>query len=128
MTEYNQLVEYIVGISPLVLAHVVIPPISYLIGCEAISGNEGKILQQIYHCVERINPSLLKFSYIQSLMFNAQQFGVDGNHHRMLTYMFVHGDYSHLISNLLSIAQLGYPVYITVRIVSSSFVVNIILK
>jgi membrane associated rhomboid family serine protease len=95
---------FLAAASPLVLAQLMIPPLSYFIG----ERSDLPFLDLIYRLLTP--PEFFNLKYLHSLMFNPQD--LEGDRiYTILSYMFVHGDYSHLFNNLQSFVINGYPVY-----------------
>jgi membrane associated rhomboid family serine protease len=96
--------SYLMAVSPLVIAQLAIPPLSYFIGERA----DIPFLDELYR---HLTPSkLFNFKYLRSLMFDAQDLKGD-KIYTILSYMFVHADYDHLLNNLWALVSVSYPVY-----------------
>jgi membrane associated rhomboid family serine protease len=103
--------DYLFAFSPLVLAHVVVPPISRVRGFrqnELTDESLKKLFQIVY---KYITPSeLWNYKNIKSLMLDPDKLGGE-RIITLLTYMFIHGDYHHLLGNLFSLFFCGSRVH-----------------
>lgn len=119
MPAEDKVLGYALALLPIIGAHVCIPPISYLRGKEPPPISLQELFYFIYENVKVVNPGLMSYNYVVKLLFNNTLIGIEGNEYKCLTYMFVHSDYSHLLNNLFSAINLGFPIY---EEVSSKFV------
>mmetsp|Transcript_597 Transcript_597/g.997 ORF Transcript_597/g.997 Transcript_597/m.997 type:complete len:275 (+) Transcript_597:74-898(+) len=97
--------DYLVSISPLVCAHVALPPLSYF---------SGQICryQEIFDFIYmNITPKMcIDPSFVRSLMLDHKNVKVD-QQWKWLSYMFVHSSYQHLLMNLRALCFSGFSVY-----------------
>lgn len=97
--------EYGLAILPLVSAHLLVPPLSYFLGERLnLSPALMEVLDEYY---------MRRFSYarVRELMLDQSSSATDSEPLCWITYMFVHGDYKHLLNNLQSLVSVGLPVY-----------------
>jgi len=102
---------YALALLPIIGAHICIPPVSYLKGKENPPAALDALFLVVYDLVKEVNPGLMSYNYVMQLLFNSTVLKSDGNEYRLLTYMFVHADYTHLLNNLASAINLGFPIY-----------------
>ena len=101
--EFEKICEYCAAIYPIVIGHLLIPPLSYLRGTETIPN-------EIFLYIYEIIPDVFKdINFVISLLFDNDE--NKRQMHQWITHMFVHANYLHLLSNLSSAALLGYPVF-----------------
>eukprot|EP01038_Epipyxis_sp_PR26KG_P004437 gene4437-6276_t len=105
---------YLIAILPLILGHVCIPPLSYFdVFPSKLSKNTKKSeLESLFQIVYDIVPkSFTEYSFVNSLVISRKEntpFVLD---YRIFTNIFVHGDYNHLLNNLISTILIGYSVW-----------------
>lgn len=103
-------IDYLLAFAPLALGHVIVPPISRVTGFlrRELSEEMNQIFQYIY---DIITPNeLWDIRNIKSLMLDPQK--MEGERiATLITYMFIHGDYRHLLGNLTSLFFSGHRVY-----------------
>ena len=99
-------VDYLLAFMPIAAAHIAIPPISFFAG-ERLSET---LLQNFLDFIYSIVPvEKLSATYVRSLMYNTADW--PNIKSTIITHMFVHADYKHLIDNLNAAFQLAFPVY-----------------
>jgi membrane associated rhomboid family serine protease len=99
-----RILNYSIAVAPLVISQLIIPPLSYFLGERA----DIPFIDEIYRHLTP--PNLLNFKYLHSLMFDPQD--LKGNKiYTLLSYMFIHADYNHLLCNLQTLVTVSYPVY-----------------
>ena len=97
--------DYIVAIAPLVIAHIILPPLSYY---EIIPEKMSPEIQQLFDMMYSFLPErFLSERFVESLLFDDEQ------KHMVtyLTHIFIHGSYSHMFNNLVGTILFGLPVY-----------------
>lgn len=103
-TYHTKYFEYALSISPIILGHLIVPPLSFF------TGNESPPKEVYEFYVKYIIPDfLLDFNFVYSLLIDS-----DINKRQIeqwLSYMFVHGNYLHMVSNLINAIHHGYLVY-----------------
>jgi membrane associated rhomboid family serine protease len=105
--DIDDLISYCEAILPLVIAHVVVPPLSVLQPIPREKLNEP--LDQYFSLLYKYVPEdLRKKSFVESLLLDTSG---NGNWSSWITHMFVHANYNHMFSNLTSLVALGHPVY-----------------
>lgn len=97
----DEYIEYIVAIAPIIIGHVIIPPISHYIGTEKYP----PALDFLYNFKPLAIRSLKD---LESLMYKSS---LPLDSIQIITHMFVHSDTSHLLNNLDAILYSAYPVY-----------------
>jgi membrane associated rhomboid family serine protease len=108
--------NYIYALLPIVISHLAVPPLSLLEGNESIEQLSpwfASIVEAFYLTAP---PQLLSRRYVQSLccdMNSEKSIAelIDSGDATRLSYLLVHADYGHMLSNLRAIATFGYPVY-----------------
>lgn len=98
--------EYTASIFPLVIGHLTFPPLSYFMG--EIPPNELRPLFDLWYSVLPRNFKSLEF--INSMILFEDQ-RASGFHGTMVTSLFVHYNFNHLLSNLVGLFTAGYRVY-----------------
>jgi membrane associated rhomboid family serine protease len=94
--------DYVTAVFPLVISHLVIPPFSYFAGeMHPLLDLWYASLPESFKSLDLLN-SLILFDY------QKQQ----GFHSAMITSMFVHYNYDHLLSNLAGLVTTGYRVFL----------------
>lgn len=107
-------IDYLIASVPFILGHMIIPPISFF---ELNSNPPPHDLVFLFDLVYNFAPSLVfDQRFIFSLVINRNDlenlpYTIDCNPSQLISYMFVHRDYKHLISNLSATLMLGYPVF-----------------
>jgi membrane associated rhomboid family serine protease len=102
--------NYFLAMSPIIIGHLAVPPLNYLRKSIPLPEAIGPIFEIIY---DIIGPDILTTSEVEDLVLDPLNCPVH-KRKRWLTHMFVHVDYNHLLSNLISAIQLGYPIYVEV--------------
>ena len=103
----DDLIDYLIAVMPLAAAHVLIPPLSMF---EMVHDAPPEELQVILRSIYRIAPSFVfDRNFVFSLLLDSKNAGKP--HWTMLSHIFVHRNYSHLIGNLSWTLMLGYPVF-----------------
>ena len=100
--------DYLLSAWPLILGHLVIPPLSFL---ECKESPPFDAFYEVYKISEAVNPGLVNLEYVKRLLFNESSYRTQGHDVSMVTYMFVHGDYKHLINNTSAALTLGHPLW-----------------
>ena len=99
-------IDYILAFLPIVAAHVAIPPMSFFRG-ERLS---NALLQDIFSYIYSLTPQqLLSADYVRSLLYNSADW--PNIKSTIVTHMFVHNDYQHLLGNLNAAFQASFPIY-----------------
>ena len=108
-TADQRLVGFLLAMVPLTMAHLVIPPISYLKQeemCPSI------MLERLYHLTTSYDPRLTSFKYVMNMLtYDEESVAEKGELYRGFSHLWVHVSYEHLFNNLLSAYNVGYPVY-----------------
>ena len=108
---------YLQAISPLIVGHLIFPPLSQFNPLTRKNDNPPELFRNVFSLVRDLSPRLFtNEEFILSLLFEKKnnQFIDDPDHylnHRIITHMFLHNNYSHLIGNLLTMVFAGQPVY-----------------
>ena len=104
MEEYS---EYLFASLPLIISHIALPPISLFSGNESLVGIYS-ILEPIYSLIPTkfLNPE-----YIFSLAFDVRSFSISNPPWTLLSHIFVHGSYDHMLNNLTAAIQFGLVIY-----------------
>jgi membrane associated rhomboid family serine protease len=94
---------YAVAASGIILSHVLLPPLSYFSGERLEDG-----FQDIFEAIYSLTPEeWSRARFLNSLCLDTNdKFGLP-----YLTHMFVHGSYSHMLTNLNGALTLGLPVF-----------------
>ena len=99
-------VDYLLAFIPIAAAHIAIPPLSFF-GGERL---EDTLQQNFLDFVYSIVPvEIMSFFYVRSLMYNTADWPNITS--TIITHMFVHADYKHLIGNLNAAFQIAFPVF-----------------
>jgi membrane associated rhomboid family serine protease len=96
------LASYSWAMLPIVLGHVVIPPLYYFRGQRP----PHEIFPVIYACLPRF---MVSEEFVVSLALNLTKSGYQP--YQWLTHIFVHADYPHLLNNLMAACTLSGPVF-----------------
>ena len=100
-------VDYVFAALPLVLGHIVVPPLSYFSGDRVYIGEQmTDIFSELIYPL--MPPQLLRASYVKSLMHDTNDSVFSSS---IITNLFVHGSYRHMFSNLTAMVTFGLPVY-----------------
>ena len=100
-------VDYVFAALPLVLAHVVVPPLSYFQGERVyVDDHMTDVFTELIYPM--VPAQLLRASYVVSLTRDAGDPVISV---KSLTALFVHGSYSHMFSNVTAMLTFGLPVY-----------------
>ena len=99
-------VDYLFTVMPIAAAHLAIPPISFFRG-ERLGDVQ---LQTLFDFIYSMIPEdLLSAYFVQSLMYDSANWpNIDST---IITHMFVHGNYEHLLGNLSAALQGSFPIY-----------------
>ena len=99
-------VDCLLAFTPIAAAHLAIPPISFFRG-ERLGDVQ---LQTFFDFIYSMFPgNLLSAHFVQSLMYNSAKWpNIDST---IITHMFVHGNYEHLLGNLSAALHGSYPIY-----------------
>ena len=100
----RSLLEYVITLSPIIIAHVAVPPMSYFRG-ERVT-NVG--LNGFLHFLYSLLPENCFHQELISSLIRDTNAGLDST---VISHLFVHGDYSHLFGNLMGVIQVGHPIY-----------------
>ena len=95
----RSLLEYLTTLSPIIIAHVAVPPLSHFRG-ERV-GNQG--MKGFSHRPEKY----WNKKFIHSLTRDTTA-GLDWT---VFSHLFVHDDYDHLYGNLMNAYDWGFPIY-----------------
>mmetsp|Transcript_5287 Transcript_5287/g.5430 ORF Transcript_5287/g.5430 Transcript_5287/m.5430 type:complete len:345 (+) Transcript_5287:134-1168(+) len=96
--------DYFVSSIPLIIGHLIIPPLSYF--------EHGQTPHPLFDMLYDSMPANFHdISFINSLILNIRSAKLHGPDLTIFTYMFVHADYNHLLNNLSACIQLGLPIY-----------------
>lgn len=102
----SDLVDYVFSILPLVAGHLCIPPLSCF---QFVAEAPPVDLIEFFHFLYRQLPQqLLDGRFVQSLMLDKDDKSINIT---LLTHLFVHSSYSHLLGNLSQLVLLGWPVF-----------------
>lgn len=106
----RDVVSYFIASIPLALAHLCIPPVSSL---ALIPEFPPEPLRPIFKCLYDVAPPIMQDSnFVYSLMLvqkgNKKLQNLDL---RLLTHLFVHATYGHLLGNLVQCVLNGYPAF-----------------
>jgi membrane associated rhomboid family serine protease len=101
MMMLDEYIEYFVAIAPILIGHLIIPPISHYIGTEKYP----PALEFLYN----LRPSAIRsIQDLESLMYKTS---LPLDSIQIITHMFVHSDTKHLLNNIDAILYSGYPVF-----------------
>ena len=97
---------FLISFLPIVIAHIVFPPLSYFDGEKV--GNEiiDDFLRIVYHLAPK---KVLNRKFVESLVNDSAKGRRSSR--TMLTYIFIHGSYEHMSQNLLGAINPAYPIY-----------------
>ena len=109
MKSVFQYFDFILAASPLVFLQMAIPPLSYALGRQF--PQKGTFVYNFYKLILPAYPFLGDINFLNSLMFERRYFGIPREEYRMITYMFVHGDYDHLFRNIVGLLSFGFPIF-----------------
>eukprot|EP00981_Chlorochromonas_danica_P006598 scaffold1438_cov173-Ochromonas_danica.AAC.3 len=102
----SDLVDYAFSILPLVAGHLCVPPLSCF---QFVAEAPPVDLMEFFHFLYRqLPPQLLDGRFVQSLMLDKDDKSINIT---LLTHLFVHSSYSHLLGNLSQLVLLGWPVF-----------------
>lgn len=107
--DIGKLLDYVIAVFPFAAAHVVIPPISFF-GTQQYDA-PPKELYPLFKAIYSVIPqNFFDPKFIYSLLLDKkEQYELSS---QLLTHIFVHRDYNHLIANLQGTLMLGYPVFV----------------
>jgi membrane associated rhomboid family serine protease len=95
--------EFLCSTSPLWIGQLLIPPLSYFSGLER---------SELFNALYELTPSeYLSLWNVQALTFDPKEVTNPKKFYTWISYMFVHGDYSHLINNLQGFLLCGHSVH-----------------
>ena len=105
-------IDYYLTMLPLVAAHLLVPPVTYLTGLESIPHDSpiGPILSAIYNSLPRAFYEN-RYRIILDLMLRENERGLNHLSSAHLTHIFIHHNFQHLFNNMLAMIMWGYPVY-----------------
>jgi membrane associated rhomboid family serine protease len=106
MEEVGWITRYLTAASPLLLAQLMIPPLSYFVG-ERV---DSPFLDILYESLGEAAPKFFRLKYLCSLLCNPHDLKGD-KVMTMFSYMFVHVNYQHLFYNLQNLMIDGLPIY-----------------
>ena len=113
----HEFLDYLFSIAPIIYGHVAIPPLIAF-------GPSGQLMSPYFFFQDGISEffvfvyrhlsmeRFLEYKYVKSLLLE-----LDNNNKMqsewttLISHMFVHGDYKHLMNNLQGIITHAYPVY-----------------
>ena len=98
----SQVVDFLGAMLPLVVAHFVVPPLSYFIGDH---------LPLITKLTDEYYTKNYTPFRVRSLMLDPKLDTVGEKLLHWITYMFVHANYNHLLNNIQGMISAGVPVY-----------------
>lgn len=102
----TDIIEYIRILIPLAFAHAAIPPVKYWLG-ELPPPPLQPVFRAIYSLMPR---DVFNLQFVESLALDeSNRYG--GFHHTMLTSIFVHYDFNHLLTNLSGLFWTGLRVF-----------------
>ena len=99
-------IDYVFAVVPLVMGHVMIPPLSWFSGERVYFDGNMDVFSELFYTV--VPPILLNGKYIHSLVADAKE----PFNYRNITSIFVHSTYSHMFNNVSACIQFGLPVYL----------------
>lgn len=103
----NDFTDYVVAVLPLVIGQLTFPPMSYFLGENP--PNEWRPLFEIWY--EIIPRSVKSFDLVQSMtLLDTDK--VNGWSPNMITSLFVHYNFDHLLRNLSGLILTGYRVFL----------------
>lgn len=115
---YDSDVQYVFALLPIVISHLAIPPLSLLMGTERLEDLPPWLSSLVELFYQTVPPQLLSRRFVESLCCDMNstrnqsvQDMIDSGDVSRLTYILVHADFSHMLSNLKAIVSFGYPVY-----------------
>lgn len=100
----DELIKYAIAVLPLTLAHLCIPPLSTF---QFVPEPPPPQLEGLFVTLHALVPALQDRSTVTGLLLDPKE-DVDAT---LITHLFVHASYSHLLGNLLQALVLGWPVY-----------------
>lgn len=100
----ESLLDYIITLSPIIIAHVAVPPLSYFRGERVKDEWLNGFLHFIY---SHMPENFLHEKFVSSLTRDMSA----RLNLTVISYLFVHANYSHLFGNLTGIIQLGLPIH-----------------
>jgi len=107
--------DYLISISPIVICHFLVPPLSHYNGTEELYSPELNFLYELVP--EELRPSTIRNDFknqkkwiaeIEKLMYD-QSMPLDSI--QVITHMFIHADSIHLFNNVSCLLFGGYRVY-----------------
>ena len=99
-------IDYAFAALPLVIGHIIIPPLSWFGGERVYLDGHTDIFTEFYD--KAVPPILLSAKYVHSLVADSKE----PFNYRNITSIFVHSTYSHMFNNLSACIQFGLPVYL----------------
>ena len=99
-------IDYAFAAVPLVIGHIIIPPLSWFGGERVYLDGHTDIFTEFYD--KAVPPILLSAKYVHSLVADSKE----PFNYRNITSIFVHSTYSHMFNNLSACIQFGLPVYL----------------
>lgn len=103
----NPLADYVVAILPLVIGQLTFPPLSYFLGENP--PNQWRPLFELWYEVIPRNIKSLDLVHSMTLLESDKVTGWSPN---MITSLFVHYNFDHLLNNLSGLITTGYRVYL----------------
>jgi membrane associated rhomboid family serine protease len=98
------MLSYGKAVAPIVLSHVLVPPLSYFRG-------ERPPFPWFY-TLYTVSPDILvNERTVKSMTLHLSKTGQGYHIYQWITHMFVHTDYQHLLSNLSAALSVAYPAY-----------------
>jgi len=110
--DISQALDYIIAVFPLAVAHLALPPISFfgaqpLVDADTPPQELLPLFQAIYNIIPQ---TFFDPAFINSLLLDKKsQYEFCS---QLITHIFIHRDYHHLLSNLQGTIILGYPVFV----------------
>lgn len=102
----NDFTDYVVAVLPLVVGQLTFPPLTYFLGENA--PNQWRPLFELWY--EIIPRSVKSLDFVQSMTL-LETDKVHGWSPNMITSLFVHYNFEHLLSNLSGLILTGYRVF-----------------
>lgn len=101
--------DYAVAFLPLAVGHLFLPPLCIFSGKSDLNSEELKYFFEVVYSLipsEIVNPE-----FMNSLVLDVSS-RAPSPPFTWITYLFVHANYHHLLSNLTAAIQFGYPVHL----------------
>lgn len=98
--------DFLISVLPIAAVHLALPPISYFRG-ERLSNSEiQELLELVFY--SSIPEELFSENYISHLTYDSAGKIINSS---LLSHLFVHIDYKHMIGNLSAALQFAHPIY-----------------